>query len=162
MADPVQAAAAAAADTALAINVAQEAAIATIESAETRIAAAERTAEDIAAAAMESERGREISALREDVYNCREELRNLSSSSAQLAERVTALQASLDLLLALPMILAALAPPTPEPVSSGLIPNSLAEETTVAAETLDPANLAAVAESPAPAIAPVRRLKIRL
>lgn len=161
----IEAAASAAASTAAVIAGAEETVAAVIEGAEARVAQAERTAEQIAEAAMESERGREISTLREEVSNCREELRNQSSFCGQLGEQVTQLSGQLQALLTLEIIAAAMASPQPLPaptVSSVSTPSNLAEAAETAAAELNPANLSAVVEAASPAPVTPRRGKIRL
>jgi chromosome segregation ATPase len=121
---------------------------AVLEGAAERVADAERTAERIAEAAMESERGREIEALRQEIYQCQEDNRNLSASLAAMQTSMAEIQGQLQALLTLEVISAAMNPPNAPALSSSTPAQSaVVEAAEAAAADLNPANLQNVAEA---------------
>lgn len=128
-----------------------------VEAAQERVEAAEKTAEQIAAAAMESERGREIQEIRKDIGTWLDKQSNLEMSLSNLSQRLETLAGQISAIATLEMAEQI----QQTPISSSLnLPNSEALPEAIAeVETIVPESLSenVVAENPAPLETPKRK-----
>lgn len=138
--------------------VSEEVIAAVVEAAEERVEAAERTAEQIAEAALESERGRQIDAIRKDVEKWQSEQAELKFQLTEMKETITTLSGQIAALATLEISSQAQQAPVPILSSSTLptseTPEPMAEILEVIPESLSES---VVAESPVPVEAPKRK-----
>lgn len=130
-----------------------------IDAAEKRVEEAEKTAEAIAAAAMESERGREIYELRKDIEKWRDEQYSLENQVREIQSKMETMTGQLAALATLEITSQVQAQPVPSSSLSTPLPSDQISEAITEVETIIPENLSesAVDESPAPVVSQKRR-----